>query len=40
MSDNVISLRVGARVLFDGDLVQVVEFDGAGVTVRNERTGQ
>ncbi|MGI5243203.1 helix-turn-helix domain-containing protein [Dactylosporangium sp. CA-139066] len=36
----VVSVRVGAQLLFDGDLVQVVELDGAGVTVRNERTGQ
>ncbi|MEV0133683.1 helix-turn-helix domain-containing protein [Dactylosporangium sp. NPDC050688] len=40
MSEHVVSLRVGARVLFDGDLVQVEELDGSGVTVRNARTGQ
>ncbi|MEQ4305597.1 Mu transposase C-terminal domain-containing protein [Plantactinospora sp. B6F1] len=40
MSDNVISLRAGRRLLFDGELVQIVELDGTGVSVRNERTGQ
>lgn len=40
MNDNVIDLRVGARVLFDGDVVTVVELDGGGVTVRLERTGR
>ncbi|HZO64525.1 MAG TPA: hypothetical protein VFB74_05955 [Kribbellaceae bacterium] len=40
MSGNVIGLRTGARVLLDGELVQVLELDGTCVTVRTERTGR
>lgn len=40
MSGNVISLRAGTRLVFDGELVAVMELDGTNVTVRNERTGQ
>lgn len=39
-SGNVIDLRAGAQVVFDGDLVQLMELDGAAVVIRNERTGQ
>ncbi|WP_460755131.1 integrase [Myceligenerans cantabricum] len=39
-SGNVIDLRVGAQVVFDGDLVQMMELDGAAAVIRNERTGQ
>jgi hypothetical protein len=40
VNGNVVNVRVGTQLLLDGDLVQVVELDGGGVTVRNERTGQ
>ncbi|SCL17757.1 Mu transposase C-terminal domain-containing protein [Micromonospora inyonensis] len=40
MNGNLVSVRVGAQVLFDGDVVRVVEFDGVGVTVREERSGR
>jgi hypothetical protein len=33
-------LRPGTRLLRDGDVVEVVEFAGASVVVRNHRTGQ
>jgi transposase InsO family protein len=39
VTDNVIDLRVGAKLLFDGDMVTIVELDGGSVTVRLERTG-
>ncbi|MEU4360343.1 Mu transposase C-terminal domain-containing protein [Promicromonospora sp. NPDC023987] len=39
-SGNVIDLRVGAQVVFDGDVVQLMELDGAAALIRNERTGQ
>ncbi|MBW6434935.1 DDE-type integrase/transposase/recombinase [Actinoplanes hulinensis] len=39
MNDNVIDLRVGTQLLFDGDVVTIVELDGGAVTVRLERTG-
>jgi transposase InsO family protein len=35
-----VRLGVGSPVLFDGDVVVVVELAGARVTIRNERTGQ
>lgn len=37
---HVIDLRVGTQVLFDGDLVQVVELDGSTALIREERTGK
>lgn len=40
MNGNVIDLRVGSQLLFDGDVVTIVELDGGGVTVRLERTGR
>jgi hypothetical protein len=33
-------LSVGSRLFYDGDLVEVTEFDGAQVTVRVERTNR
>ena len=36
--DSVISVGPGARLLFDGDLVEVVELEGMRVTLRNLRT--
>ena len=39
MSDGSVALTVGAQLVYDGDLVRVVEFDGGHVTVRVERTG-
>lgn len=35
-----IDLRVGTQVVFDGDVVQIVELDGAAAVVRDERTGR
>jgi len=35
-----VSLFPGTQLLYDGDLVEVTEFDGAGVTIRSCRTGQ
>ncbi|MDT4995500.1 MAG: hypothetical protein QOH97_5392, partial [Actinoplanes sp.] len=40
MSDGSVTLAVGSRRLYDGDLVEVTEFDGAQVTVRVERTNR
>jgi hypothetical protein len=40
MSDGSVSLSVGSRLIYDGDLVEVTEFDGAQVTVRVERTNR
>ncbi|MFC5665955.1 helix-turn-helix domain-containing protein [Kitasatospora misakiensis] len=34
-----VSLFPGSRVVFDGDVVEVVEFDGGRIVVRNTRTG-
>ncbi len=36
--DRVIALAPGARLLFDGDLVEVLELEGTRVTLRNTRT--
>jgi transposase InsO family protein len=38
MSGLALSLLPGSRLMFDGDLVEVVELDGARVVVRNDRT--
>jgi putative transposase len=35
-----VTLRPGARLMFDGDVVEIVQWDGASVTVRNDRTGR
>ena len=40
MSGGAIVLAVGVRVLYDGDVVEVTEFDGVTVTVRVERTAR
>lgn len=40
LSKHVIDLRVGTQVVFDGDVVQIVELDGAAAVVRDERTGR
>ena len=38
MNAQSLTLTPGARLIYDGDLVEVVEFDGARVVVRNART--
>ena len=38
MNGQAVTLCPGARLVYDGDLVEVVELDGAGVVVRNDRT--
>ncbi|GAB3849291.1 helix-turn-helix domain-containing protein [Micromonospora andamanensis] len=38
MTSSVISLGPGSRLLFDGELVEVIELEGTRVTVRNVRT--
>ena len=38
MSGRALALAPGARLIYDGDLVEVVELDGARVVVRNHRT--
>ena len=38
MSARALALAPGARLIYDGDLVEVVELDGARVVVRNCRT--
>ena len=38
MRDPIVSLAPGARLIYDGDLVEVVELDGTRVVVRNHRT--
>jgi len=40
VNGRVVTLRPGARLMFDGDAVQVTQWDGAGVTIRNDRTGR
>jgi putative transposase len=40
MSDGSVMLSIGSRLLYDGELVEVTEFDGAHVTVRVERTNR
>jgi putative transposase len=40
MTGNVMSLRAGSRLLLDGEVVHVMDFDGSHVTVHNERTGR
>jgi transposase InsO family protein len=40
MGEGSVTLSVGSRLLYDGDLVEVIEFDGAQVTVRVERTNR
>jgi len=40
MNDGSVTLSVGSRLLYDGELVEVAEFDGAYVTVRVERTNR
>ena len=39
MSAQALAVTPGARLVYDGDLVEVVEFGGAGVVIRNARTG-
>jgi len=40
MIDHVVRLGPGVRVVYDGDVVEIVELDGSRVTVRNDRTKQ
>jgi hypothetical protein len=40
MSGQAVTLRPGARLVFDGDAVEVVQLDGVSVTIRNDRTGR
>ncbi len=40
MSAQALALAPGARLIYDGDLVEVVEFDGVRVVVRNHRTAR
>jgi len=40
LNEHVVVLRPGARLVCDGDVVEVTELDGSTVTIRNERTGQ
>jgi transposase InsO family protein len=40
MSGQALTLAPGARLSFDGDVVEVVAIDGARVTLRNDRTRQ
>ena len=40
MSEGSVTLAVGSRLRYDGDLVEVTEVDGAQVTVRVERTNR
>ena len=38
MSGQVLSLAPGSRLVFDGEVVEVVAIDGVRVTLRNDRT--
>lgn len=38
MNRQMLTLYVGARLVVDGEVVEVVELDGPRVTVRNDRT--
>jgi putative transposase len=40
VSGQAVALRPGARLVFDGDAVEVVALDGVSVTIRNDRTGR
>ena len=40
MSAGALALAPGARLIYDGDLVEVMELDGARVVVRNHRTAR
>ena len=40
MSAGAVALTPGTRLIYDGDLVEVVELDGARVVVRNHRTAR
>jgi transposase InsO family protein len=40
VSGRTVDVSVGARLFFDGEVVQVVEFDGRRVVVREERSGR
>lgn len=40
MSGRTLAVFPGARLLYAGDLVEIVELDGTRVTVRNHRTGE
>lgn len=40
VSGRAVSVGPGSRLFYGGDVVVVVEFDGSGVTVRNERTDE
>ena len=40
MSAQALALTPGARLIYDGDLVEVMELDGARVVVRNHRTSR
>jgi transposase InsO family protein len=39
MTGGAVQVFAGSRLMFDGDLVEVVEFDGTRITLRNVRTG-
>jgi hypothetical protein len=38
MSGQVLSIALGSRLSFDGEVVEVVAIDGVRVTLRNDRT--
>ncbi|MCM2518116.1 helix-turn-helix domain-containing protein [Streptomyces griseoincarnatus] len=40
MNGQRVEVFAGARLFFDGDVIEVVELDGLRVTARNERTGE
>jgi transposase InsO family protein len=40
MSGQALTLHPGARLVYDGDVMEVVELDGVRVVLRNDRTGQ
>jgi hypothetical protein len=40
VSGQVVTVRPGTRLVFDGDLVEVAQLDGMSLTIRNDRTGR
>jgi hypothetical protein len=40
LNEHVVVLRPGARLAYDGDVVEVTELDGSTMTIRSERTRQ